>query len=82
MFVPILMDQAAFDEDVVAGAWNLAAGTVPAVHAGPLPVVAGGFTSEYYTKLSHFSIGADIDVYYVVGFDLALAPSGYLKYTF
>ncbi len=82
MFVPILMEQAAFDEDVVTGAWNLASGTVPTVHAGPLPMVAGGFTLEYYTKLSHFSIGTDVDVYYVIGFDLALAPSGYLKYTF
>jgi hypothetical protein len=26
----------------------------------------GGFTFEYYTKLSHFSIGADVDV--ILGF--------------
>ena len=82
MFVPILMDKAGFDEDIVTGAWNLPSGTTPTVHAGPLPVVAGGFTLEYYTKLSHFSIGTDIDVFYVIGFDLALAPTGYLKYTF
>ena len=37
---------------------------------------------EYYTKLSHFSVGADIDVLYMLGLDLALNPTGYLKYTF
>jgi hypothetical protein len=42
----------------------------------------GGPTIEYYTKLSHFSIGVDVDVYYVINFDLAVAPAGFLKYTF
>ncbi|MEO1576985.1 MAG: hypothetical protein AAFU65_18720, partial [Pseudomonadota bacterium] len=43
--------------------------------------VVGG-TFEYYTKLSHFSIGADVDLVIVPGFDTGINPSGYLKYTF
>jgi hypothetical protein len=41
-----------------------------------------GPTIEYYTKLSHFSVGMDLDVTYVLNFDLGISPLGYLKYTF
>ncbi len=82
MFVPLLMESAAYDQSVVVEEWGLAPGSGSLLHQGPLPVVAGGPTIEYYTKLSHFSIGADIDVYYVINFDLAVAPAGYVKYTF
>ncbi|MDP6934844.1 MAG: adventurous gliding motility protein CglE [Myxococcota bacterium] len=78
LYSPRLMnDDYYFDE--VLDTWGIAD---PGFHNTPHPIVAGGPTFEYYTKLSHFSIGADVDVYYVIGFDLALAPSGYLKYTF
>jgi hypothetical protein len=79
MFVPVLVEASAYETEIVAGAWG---GTAPALHDGPMPMVAGGPTLEYYTKLSHFSVGVDVDVYYVIGFDIALAPTGYLKYTF
>jgi len=42
----------------------------------------GGLTFEYYTKLSHFSVGADIDAMYIVNFDLGISPTAYLKYSF
>lgn len=76
--MPLLMDQLQYDSQVVPQI-----GGVPApVHEGPLPVVLGGPTIEYYTKLSHFSIGADVDFMYIIGFNPGLFPSGYLKYTF
>ena len=76
--VPVLMDATAFTDDVELGIWGATSG----IHAGPLPTFGGGPTIEYYTKLSHFSVGADIDVLYMLGLDLALNPNGYLKYTF
>ncbi|MFT4622083.1 MAG: hypothetical protein ACI9KE_004117 [Polyangiales bacterium] len=80
MFVPKLMDADAYSQQVVLETWGLAEG--PSIHEGPQPMVAGGPTIEYYTKLSHFSLGLDVDVYYVINFDLAVAPNGYVKYTF
>ena len=41
-----------------------------------------GPTFEYYTKLSHFSVGVDVDVVYGIGWDLGLNATGALKYTF
>lgn len=53
------------------------------VHDQPFhPYGMGGPTIEYYTKLSHFSIGADVDAAYAIGFDLMVTGTGYLKYTF
>ena len=52
------------------------------VHDQPHPVVLGGPTLEYYTKLSHFSAGIDTDIFYAVGFDLGVSATGTLKYTF
>lgn len=77
--VPVLMEPTAYENEVVLAEW----GGQPAIaHAGPLPTFGGGPTLEYYTKLSHFSIGADVDVLYILNLDLALTPGGYLKYTF
>ena len=45
-------------------------------------MVLGGPTFEYYTKLSHFSVGLDADVFYAFTFDLGASVTGYLKYTF
>lgn len=79
LFSPLLMDEFYYDTEVVAGQWG---GARPAVHDEPHPVVLGGPTMEYYTKLSHFSMGFDIDAYYAVGFDLGASFTGTLKYTF
>jgi hypothetical protein len=79
MLTPLLMNRAAYLDIVVAGQWG---GNQPSVHESPHPMVGFGPTVEYYTKLSHFSIGADVDVFYALGFDLGLFGSGYLKYTF
>lgn len=76
---PILMEPTAYENDVVIAQW----GGLPGIaHSGPLVTFGGGPTIEYYTKLSHFSIGADIDALYILNLDLALTPAGYLKYTF
>jgi hypothetical protein len=55
---------------------------IPAVHSAPHPVFFGGPTFEYYTKLSHFSVGADIDIFYGIGLDIGMTAAGYFKYTF
>ena len=57
-------------------------GVDPGLHNAPHPTVGGGVTLEYYTKLSHFSVGADVDVMYGIGWDLGADFGGYLKYTF
>lgn len=75
--MPLLMDEAAYAE-LVAANWG---GVTAKLHNGPSPVVQVTPTIEYYTKLSHFSVGIDVGVAYVIGFDLGITPSGYLKYT-
>jgi hypothetical protein len=59
-------------------------GGIPAsAHKGPQPTIRGGATIEYYTKLSHFSVGADVDALFVIGsIGFGISPVGYLKYTF
>jgi hypothetical protein len=83
LFSPLLMNEKFYAEEVVgdttSGAWK---GQRPAVHDQPHPVVLGGPTLEYYTKLSHFSAGIDTDIFYAVGFDLGVSATGTLKYTF
>ena len=60
--------------------WGLAAD--PGFHGPPHPIVMGGPNLEYYTKLSHFSIGLDADVFYAIGLDLGASVTGNMKYTF
>lgn len=79
LFSPLLMDEAYFQQEVVLDAWG---GNNGGYHDTPHPLVMGGPTVEYYTKLSHFSVGADIDAFYAIGFDLGANVTGYLKYTF
>lgn len=79
MGMPVLMDSASFDTLVVAQSWGL---TASPNHRKVYIPVGGGPTIEYYTKLAHFSIGADVDVLYIVGWDLGVQPTGYFKYTF
>ncbi|MCB9663364.1 MAG: adventurous gliding motility protein CglE [Alphaproteobacteria bacterium] len=85
-FVPLLLPRDYYESRVLT-AWAAAlqtapASATPAVHEGPMAMIYAGPTLEYYTKLSHFSLGLDVDFIYVIGFDFGLATVGYLKYTF
>lgn len=63
----------------VLAEWGI---TDPGYHGSPHPLVMGGPNLEYYTKLAHFSLGLDADVFYAIGFDLGAAVTGNMKYTF
>ena len=78
MLTPLLMKKDFYYSTVVP-AWN---GFDPAVTRTPHPWIFAGPTFEYYTKLSHFSVGVDIDVGFAIGFDLGIMSTGYVKYTF
>lgn len=78
-FAPLLMDKDQYLADVVNGTWNT---NPPNVHTGPLPYIMVGPTIEYYTKLSHFSIGLDASFVMYIGLDLGADITGFLKYTF
>jgi hypothetical protein len=78
LFSPVLMDPTKWAEIVV----DEYGGVDPGYHNAVHPLVFGGPTIEYYTKLSHFSVGADVDVVYGIGWDLGVNASGTLKYTF
>jgi hypothetical protein len=78
LYSPLLMDEQYYAEEVLT-TWGV---EDPGYHGNPHPVVMGGPTFEYYTKMSHVSVGADIDLQYGIGFDLALSATGMLKYTF
>ncbi len=80
LFSPLLMEEEAYTRDVLGTAWSGASD--PGIHGAPHPLGFGGPTFEYYTKLSHFSVGADVDVFYAVAFDLGVNGTGYMKYTF
>jgi hypothetical protein len=77
LFSPLLIDDVAWEETVVP-----TLGIDRGYHSGPKPLVMLGPTFEYYTKMSHFSVGADIDAIYAIGFDFGLSMTGVLKYTF
>jgi hypothetical protein len=77
LMAPLLMADAGYQEELV-NPWGRSA----TLHDGPAPLILFGPTIEYYTKLSHFSVGADVDITYVLGFDVGISPLGYLKYTF
>jgi len=77
-YIPLLMEETAYNEDVVSS-WG---GNLALIHQSPLPAFGGGPPIEYYPQLSHFSLGAAIDAMYILGLDLGVSGSGYLKYTF
>jgi hypothetical protein len=79
MLTPLLMNKALYQSLVVGDAWN---GANPPVHSTPHFPVFAGPTIEYYTKLSHFSVGIDADIMFVIGFDLGFNATGFMKYTF
>jgi hypothetical protein len=74
---PLLIDEAAYIAEVVPEF-----GGDPGYHSGVKPIFVFGPTFEYYSKLSHFSVGIDTDVFYGIGWDLGLNATGYFKYTF
>lgn len=76
--IPLLVDELEYNETILP----LIGGVPQALHQGAKPTLLIGPTIEYYTKLSHFSLGADIDMLVILGLDIGLYPSGYLKYTF
>ena len=77
---PLLMEESAYQQQILTGEWHLSQD--PGYHGTPHPAVTGGPTFEYYTKMAHFSIGADVDAIYALGFDFGVSFCGYLKYTF
>ena len=77
LFSPLLLESVGYTEDVLP-----AYGAEPGMHNSIHPYGFAGPTFEYYTKLSHFSVGLDVDVFYAIGWDLGLNASGALKYTF
>jgi hypothetical protein len=79
MLTPLLMFEDTYKNVVIPTVWN---NQRPGIHDSPHPLVGGGPTIEYYTKLSHFSIGMDVNAFYAIGFDLGVTATGYLKYTF
>ncbi len=77
---PLLIEESEYLDEVVNGAWG---GQASTVNGSPLPMIIGAPTIEYYTKLSHFSLGLDVEAMFLVGPNaLGLTPSGYMKYTF
>ena len=75
---PLLIDESAYQTEVIPEF----GGIDPGWHSGPKPIFAAGPTFEYYSKLSHFSVGIDADVFYGIGWDLGINATGYFKYTF
>ena len=80
MTSPLLMEDSAYQEDVLGDAWNNQPD--PGYHGVWHIVGMGGPCLEYYTKLNHFSIGLNADVTYAIDFDLGLNVTAALKYTF
>lgn len=76
-FAPLLINRDYYAE--VLSSWGTPA---PDVHESALPAIYAGPTFEYYTKLSHFSLGLDVEFLYIIGLDFGLTASAYLKYTF
>ncbi len=77
LYSPHLVESTGYTEDVIP-----AFGADPGIQGSIHPYGFAGPTLEYYTKLSHFSVGIDADVFYAVGWDLGLNASASLKYTF
>ncbi|MCB9673010.1 MAG: adventurous gliding motility protein CglE [Alphaproteobacteria bacterium] len=78
-YAPLLLDPEQYQLQVLNGPW----GNVPSpVQNTPLPLILAGPTVEYYTKLSHFSIGIDASFVMYLGLDFGVDASGYMKYTF
>jgi hypothetical protein len=79
LYSPLLIESTAYADELLGKTYD---GIEPGMHNAIKPVVFAGPTFEYYTKLSHLSIGVDVDVVYGIGWDLGLDATGSLKYTF
>ncbi len=79
---PLLMDEVAYQTQVLSDEWGLPVDADPGYHQRFKPLGLVGVTAEYYSKLSHFSVGVDVDLFYALWFDLGLNWTGYFKYTF
>jgi hypothetical protein len=77
MYSPLFIYPEYYTTDIVPDI-----GADPAIHNSIHPFVMAGPTLEYYTKLSHFSVGIDADVFYAFNWDLGINASVALKYTF
>ena len=77
LYSPLLIETVGYTQDVIP-----TFGFDPQLHGAIHPFGVAGITAEYYTKLSHFSVGVDADVFYAVGWDLGVNASASLKYTF
>jgi len=80
LYSPLLMFPDAYNTEVL-GEFGLESAP-PNWHGSPHGIVRAGPTFEYYTKLAHFSIGADTDFFYGLGWGMGWDASGYFKYTF
>jgi hypothetical protein len=78
MTSPLLMEETAYRDEVL-GDWGVGD---PGYHGTWHVVGMGGPCIEYYTKLNHFSVGLDGDVFYATDFDIGLNVTAALKYTF
>lgn len=82
LYAPVLVALDTYQNEFRGSSqWN---GQNALFHNGTLPMGLAGLTIEYYTKLSHFSIGADADLNVLIASTTAFSvrPVGYLKYTF
>lgn len=77
MYSPLLITKEYYESDIVTEI-----GADPGLHNSIHPYFFGGPTLEYYTKLSHFSVGIDADVSYALNWDLGINGTAFLKYTF
>jgi hypothetical protein len=80
-FIPLLLDKGEGGTTYAMVLSDLGVTGLP-VHDRVHGVVYAGPTIEYYTKLSHFSIGIDADFIYILGVDFGLMATGYFKYSF
>ena len=79
LYSPLLIHDDAWLSDIIPDYFD---GNDPGYHGTPHPLVMAGPAIEYYTKMSHFSVGVDLDVIYALGFDLGTSLTGTLKYSF
>ncbi|MEN0063060.1 MAG: adventurous gliding motility protein CglE [Myxococcota bacterium] len=82
MVMPLFLDRGSEQFDALVAGLGGDSTFFDGVHDTALPMVLGGPTIEYYTKLSHFSVGVDADFMYAFGFNPGVFASAYLKYTF
>ncbi|HNC95329.1 MAG TPA: adventurous gliding motility protein CglE [Myxococcota bacterium] len=78
LYSPLLVESTAWAEEVIPEYGGNDFGYHNAIH----PAVLGGPTFEYYTKLAHFSVGADANFFFNVNHGMGWDASGFLKYTF